>query len=295
MLRYRADWRTVGYMVVTTALLFVQWNLESLSWPLYILTLFMAVSVAVIAHNHNHLGIWRARWANMLQDYWLGLFYGFPAFGWIPTHNANHHKLTNGEGDYTATWQHSEKNNLLTLLAYPMVSSRQQLPACWRFFRETWRKNRGRAWHYVMEGALLVAFVAVALILDWKKALLYVVIPQQVSLNTVLIFNYVQHVHCDETSKWNHSRNFVGFGLNAFLFNNGFHTIHHMRPGLHWSETPAAHAEIAHNIDPQVNEGSFFWYMVRQYLLAPLIPSLGTRSMRLERLSRAPASRAATA
>jgi hypothetical protein len=59
----------------------------------------------------------------------------------------------------------------------------------------------------------------------------------QVSLFAVLIFNYVQHVHADEESRYNHSRNFTGL-LNAMLFNNGYHTIHHEHPGVHWNETP---------------------------------------------------------
>ena len=67
-----------------------KWNLAAIQPILYAWSLFMAVSVAVIAHNHNHVPIWRSRFLNTLTDYWLTLFYGFPAFGWIPTHNKNH-------------------------------------------------------------------------------------------------------------------------------------------------------------------------------------------------------------
>src|SRR3984957_20086920 len=116
-------------MAITTALLIVQWNLAAVQPIVYLWSLFMAVSVAIIAHNHNHVPIWRSRLLNIATDYWLTLFYGFPAFGWIPTHNKNHHFLNNKEGDYTITYRVSEKNNILTLLSYPSISSYfQQAP-----------------------------------------------------------------------------------------------------------------------------------------------------------------------
>jgi beta-carotene hydroxylase len=85
LLTHRADHRTLSYMAITTALLIVQWNLAAVQPILYVWFLLMAVSVAIIAHNHNHVPIWRSRFLNILTDYWLTLFYGFPAFGWIPT------------------------------------------------------------------------------------------------------------------------------------------------------------------------------------------------------------------
>ena len=130
---------------------------------------------------------------------------------------------------------------------------------------------------------MLVAFVGGALWLDWRKALWFIVLPQQVSLFSVLVFNYVQHVHADEESPINHSRNIVGWMMNALLFNNGLHTVHNDKPGVHWSKTPALHAAVADRIDPRLNERSFWWFLIRTYLLAPVIPSLRRPSMRVVR------------
>jgi len=126
-------------------------------------------------------------------------------------------------------------------------------------------------------------WVAGALVLDWQKALLFVIIPQQVSLFSILIFNYLQHVHANERSEWNHSRNFTGF-LNFLLFNNGYHTIHHHKAGLHWGKTAEAHTEIEPNIDPILLERSFWWYIIRSYFLSIFIPKFRSNSMRLERI-----------
>jgi fatty acid desaturase len=275
-------------MAVTTALLVVQWTRDSFSPLLFTASLFMAVSVSVIAHNHNHLTIWKSKPLNALTDYWLTLFYGFPAFGWIPTHNQNHHKFNNREGDYTITYRYTEKTNLLTLLTYPTVSAFHQQKPIRDYLRKQYGINKKRFWFCISQYALLIAFVLTAFLIDWKKALLYVFIPQQVSLFVVLIFNYVQHVHTDEESPINHSRNIVGPLMNWFLFNNGLHTVHHDSPGLHWSKTAVAHAKIAANIDPGLNEPSFFGFLFRVYILGIFSERARGTSMRLERLALEP-------
>jgi beta-carotene hydroxylase len=284
LLTHRADARTLYYMALTTALLIAQWNLAGFQPLLYIWSLFMAVSVAIIAHNHNHVPLWRSRLLNILTDYWLTLFYGFPAFGWIPTHNKNHHALNNKQGDYTLTYRISEKNNLFTLLSYPSVSSYFQQRPIAEYLKTLWRSNRPKFYLAASQYLVLGVYYAIAIFLwNWKKAVLFIVIPHQVSLFSVLIFNYVQHVHTDEESDYNHSRNFVGL-INMALFNNGYHTIHHQSPGIHWSETPAAQRRIEGLIDPSLNERSFWWYLLRVYLLSPFQSRFGTVSKRLERI-----------
>lgn len=285
MLRYKADRRTLVYMFITTALLYVQWYLVPFNIFLYIVSLFMAISVAVIAHNHNHLPMWRSKFMNSLTDYWLTLFYGFPAFGWIPTHNKNHHVLNNKLGDYTITYRLTEKNNFFSLVSYPSVSSFYQQKPIRDYLKMLWKTDRKEFYLAFMQYFALAALYIVAFYFDWKKALIFIAIPHQISLFSVLIFNYVQHVHADEESEYNHSRNFVGF-LNKMLFNNGYHTIHHERAGIHWSETPVAHKKIEQYIDPVLLERGFWGYIMRSYFLAPFNRKFATRSMRLERKSK---------
>jgi len=288
LLRYAADWRTVAYMVVTTAVFVLQWTVVGFHPAMYVMYLFLSIAVTVIAHNHNHLPMFKGPLMNSLTDYWLTVFYGFPAFAWIPTHNMNHHRLNNKEGDYTITYRLTENNTLLMLLLYPTMSSYYQQKPIRDYLKNLWRGDR-RKWALAAgQYAFLGIWIAAFLILDWQKALLYVIIPQQVGLFAVLVFNYVQHVHADEESVYNHSRNFTGW-LNLLLFNNGYHTVHHDRAGTHWSKTPEAHALVASKIDPALIERSFWWYILRVYFLAPFVPKFRTHSMRLERMERSAA------
>jgi len=282
-LKYNADIKSLIYIFITTTLFIAQWIWIGVNPFIYTWYLFMAVTVAVMTHNHNHLPMWRAKTMNLFTDWWLTVFYGFPIFAWIPTHNKNHHRFNNREGDDSITYRASEKNNFLTLISYPTISGYYQQKAIAVYLKELKANNKEKFWICISQYAVLALWIAAALIIDWEKALLFVIIPQQVSLFSVLIFNYVQHVHADEESEWNHSRNYTGF-LNFLLFNNGYHTIHHHKAGLHWNNVPEAHKEIEHNINPILLERSFWWYIIRSYILSLIVPKFRTKSMRLERI-----------
>lgn len=290
MLKYKADVRTIMYMIVTTAIFAYQWQAGFLNfgiWSvvLYIIYLHFSVAVSVITHNHNHLQIWNNKVLNVLTDWWLTVFYGIPIFTWIPTHNRNHHRYTNKEGDSTATYRKTELNNLFTFVSYPGMSSYYQITeGIIPFMKDMKQRDPKRFWEYITQCVVLVAWWAFWFAIDWKKALVFVVIPQQVSGYVVQIFNYVQHVHADEESKFNHSRNFLG--VNLFLFNNGYHTAHHERASLHWSETPESHALIVDKIDPSLMEKSFWGYIIRTYVIGSVWKKYNSKSMRLARKER---------
>ena len=175
---------------------------------------------------------------------------------------------------------------MVSLVQYPTISGVNQMKeGIIPYMSELKAKNPKQYYENLMQLAVLAIWMVVFFVWNWKKALLFVFIPQQVSQITVIIFNYVQHVHADEESDYNHSRNFMG--VNMFLFNNGYHTIHHERASLHWSQAPAEHQKIAHLISPELTEKSFWGYLFKTYILSAFSDKYKSRSMRLERLSKA--------
>lgn len=242
-------------------------------WP-YILpfALYLGFCAGVLAHYHNHRAVFRSRAANAIYSNWLGIFYGFPLFGWIPTHNQNHHKFVNGEGDATRTTRMG-RDSLLAAMLYPIFSSGWQLSAL-REFTSSLRRKRGyRSVEPVVQlGTLVLAHAAIAAVCflqsGWLGGSAYFALvlgPATFSSWSMMFTNYLQHVGCDPNSPNNHSRNFVGSFENWLVFDAGLHTVHHEHPGVHFAEYRSLHAARAAEIDPALNERNMLTFLMRRY------------------------------
>jgi fatty acid desaturase len=283
-LKHRADWRTLLWTAIGPAIVALQYAKPELVPYLWWVSCYFALSFGVIAHNHNHCPTFRSRRANDLFGGWLSIFYGYPTFAWIPTHNLNHHRYVNTDGDATITWRYTNRHNLLVAVTYFFVSAYYQSGPINTFISKARASNptlyRRILWQYAVwvGGNLFLLATAVALHGLKSGAWLYVTtvaFPEFFALWTIMLFNYDQHVHTDPWSQ-NHSRSFDGKIVNFFLFNNGLHAAHHEHPGQHWSELRAVHARIAPNIHPSLLQRSLFAYWFRQYFVAPFFPRLGT-------------------
>ncbi len=85
----------------------------------------------------------------------------------------------------------------------------------------------------------------------------------------IVTMNLLQHDGCEvapplDKENYNTSRNFVGPVINFLAFNNGYHMIHHIYPGLHWSEIVEAHNKIIKPFNhPELDQQCMFRYTWR--------------------------------
>jgi len=90
--------------------------------------------------------------------------------------------------------------------------------------------------------------------------------PQILGKDMIVTLNLLQHDGCDAKHKYNHSRNFTSPLLNYLCFNNGYHTIHHMMPGVHWSLTKRKHDKlVVPYIHPNLLQSSIWGYTFRTF------------------------------
>ncbi|TWT79933.1 Fatty acid desaturase [Planctomycetes bacterium CA13] len=286
-----SDYRSVLWLLLAITLVIAQYCNPALVVFLSPISCYLAISLGTVSHNHNHRATFKSTRLNNLFGHLLTIFYGYPTLMWVPTHNLNHHKFVNRPGDATATWRYTNKHNLWVALTYPFVSGYfQSIPIRQYIDRIKTRKpnlySRVRFQYALWIGTYVGLGVLAATLYHHQQTGLglylwffSVILPAILSSTVIMFFNFIQHVHTDAWSDHDHSRNFTGPWFNFLFFNNGYHTVHHDHPAMHWSELPDAHARIAETIDPKLNETNLVWFLLRQYFLSALFPQLGTKQI----------------
>jgi beta-carotene hydroxylase len=230
-----------------------------------------------------HHAMFQQRWTNQLFNVVLTPAMGHTATQIVIPHNYNHHASHGGAEDWSRPELAGSGIGLVRLLRYVgrMLKNaaggtcRDNVPSLPSYLEQS----------LPVEKLALKTFVVLLLAITPLKALLFVGIPWIIGILLMLGVNLIQHESCDPTSRFNNSRNFTGALANWFFFNNGYHTIHHLKPTLHWSLLPAAHQEIVKpHIAQQLAVRSVFDFLMNQYLfcdrLNPELPQETTGERR---------------
>lgn len=273
VLRYRADVRTLAFIASYFVLLPIAYSLPFDTkhvWLIAAMTLvMMTVSWlnAVITHNVVHCPVWKNRTLNKLTQIALSLAYGFAVSDYIPGHNLSHHRFTQTRKDVMRTSKVRYRWHLLNLLLFFFHVGFDVVAANGKYAR--YAKGRAEKWHRQRWIEVVVTWsVKIALIaIDWRKGILFVLVPHLWAVWGITTVNLLQHDGADGSHPYNHSRNFVGRIFNWFTFNNGFHGMHHMEPGLHWSLLRQAHEQrLKPFMDPRLDEPSLAVYLLRTFV-----------------------------
>ena len=268
LLHHHADRRQVAivtlYMLVLGAMYFVPAcrNVFCLAFACW-----LSFLNAVVIHNHLHKGIFKSRTLNRLFRGVLSFGSLYPASANIASHNLVHHHFDDdGQPDWAAPENSSFRWHLLNLLHFPNVVGPNTFEGVSRWAKTTRQRDFRR--QYGIEQAVAFGLTGALLAWDFWTALFFIVIPQLWGARGILRINLIQHDGCDVTSEWNHSRNFVGRAFNWVMCNNGYHTIHHNRAGLHWSVLADVHErECKGRVDPALDERSMIVYLLRTFVL----------------------------
>lgn len=267
------DLQSLAYLIALPVLVLWQW-LYGFSWPTYIVVLFLTLGVGVIHHNHAHLKMWRNKILNRSTDLWISLLQGHPTFVFYSAHVANHHRYRHGEKDIARTYRfttwgaNGDTNNLVGYLLHPLQASWVLYPLFIKALRKYYLYHRAYFYYCILQYVLVLgAWIALAII-DYKKWLVLIVLPQLHGLHWLLATNYLQHAHADGStnSGYNYARNFYGL-VNPLLFNIGLHAAHHEHSRVHWSQLVLLDNNYKKFVKPELKECSLLGYMVRVYVL----------------------------
>jgi beta-carotene hydroxylase len=297
--RYTSDYRTLFWALLLFPLVPTLGYISALrgAWPnalpwLIPAALYTSYCSGVLTHNHVHVPVFRARAANSIYSAWLSIFYGCPIAAWIPTHLENHHRFIDGPDDVTRTTRRSVQHGLWQALIYSAACASWQRPLIASYVRRA-HARRGRHWAALRDQSAALVFahagmlaLAIALLGAGQGTLTYALtlgLPAALAPTFMFFTNYIQHIHCDPASPDDHSRNFVSRLSNWFVFDAGYHTVHHERPSLHWSQYAALHRARAGRIHPSLAAHSVLSFCFSNYVLGAFARRFRTRP--LERAS----------
>lgn len=276
--RCTADYKAITWLVMTIAVAVASWSAPAARPALLPLGVYFSFTAGIIAHGHYHCPMFASRMMNQSVNLVTMVFFGFPTFVWVAGHNELHHRYTNGPGDPSATWNIARRHNLLTAIVCPIAAMVYE-PIVVTFLATSWRTNRRRFRSAVLQIVMYVGLVAVGLATDVSAFVWTFALPWAAGLFAIHYFNYIQHVHCDPASDYAHSRDWTGPMLNFLVFNQGYHTVHHRRPGAHWSRWPQMHAKVRDLIPLELQSDNLIAWLIRQYLIALFAPRFGTQQV----------------
>lgn len=267
MLRYRADIRTLLFVAayfVVAALPWIYWDVLSTAQivVLVVLNCLLSFICAVTVHNTVHLPIFRYKWMNRVYQIILSFTYGHPVSAYVPGHNLSHHRYTQTAKDNIRTDKARFRINFFNQLLFMPIMSGDILKSEMRFARKMYKEKPSWFRQYALEFVLVFGVKIGLLIYNWQCGLLFMILPHYYAAWGIVSTNFFQHDGCDENHPYNHSRNFTGTFFNWFLFNNGYHGAHHMKPSLHWSLLPAYHREhLRPHLHPSLDRVSLLAYL----------------------------------
>lgn len=258
MLNYKADRRTLAVVALYFISVGVAWFYFPSQWYFRLLIVawlcLLSFMCAVIVHNTIHHPIFKSKQANKVFQFVLSLTYGHPVSAFVSGHNLSHHHHTQHSRDLIRTTRMKFKWNFLNQLLLFFQNAPYIMREEAQFIKKI--KEVRPKWYrqYNIEKAGVFVFRLGLLILNWKLGLLLIFIPHIYAAWGIVGTNFWQHYGCDRDHPYNHSRNFTNKILNFVAFNNGYHTLHHNEPHLHWSLLPEYHEkEIVPHLHPNLN------------------------------------------
>ncbi|CAN5587113.1 hypothetical protein BH09MYX1_BH09MYX1_48940 [soil metagenome] len=194
-------------------------------------------------HHHQHVSVFRVPILNRLLELMYGLQTGITSHGWVLHHAMGHHVNYLDQTVDESRWRRADGTRMKEA-EYALTVGATAYPRAVRVARRT----SHHVGMFLVMAALTVTIAGVLVYLRPVPGLLVFVLPMITMLFFTAWSTYTHHAGKKTTSHFVASNNILHRGYNLLTGNLGYHTAHHLRPGVHWSRLPAVHASIAHRV-----------------------------------------------
>lgn len=221
--------------------------------PLITLLCLADLSITIgVLHMHTHRPLFVSRRANRVIDVLCCMPALLTAADMREVHILNHHRFNDGPGDVTST--EGREHGFRAVWYWITYGAIVKIHTVRTVFAANSSAGRRKRRHqFVFDLTLVAALIVItASVVDTTRFALFYVIPLIVTQVQAGYFAWLTHAPArgfeDDPSK---SMNTVGNLLNFVIFNQGYHSVHHRYPGVHWSEIPDK-LVFMRDVDPAV-------------------------------------------
>lgn len=219
------------------------------AWPIVLgwaaLSVPQKVCIAAWNHHHQHVPFFRSTLCNRLIEIVFGLQTGAVSMVWVLHHNIGHHDHYLDQSKDESAWRASD-GRIMSSTEYTWTLAATGYICAFRNSAEHPAIRRT----FLFMTALHIALLALLVWVNPFNAVAIFIIPMVISFVMTCRHTYDHHAGCSESNEYEASNNITHRWYNVLTGNLGYHTAHHLRPGLHWSKLPAFHARIANKIPP---------------------------------------------
>lgn len=246
MLRNIRDWKAVVFVTTIAA---IQMTLFLFVDNLFIVVLAVAilvpfqVSASALNHNHHHCMTFRQAWLNRVYECIMFLQTGTTPFTWTLHHNIGHHERYLDQSTDTSPWK-TRDGKVMNRGWYVLRNTIMIYPAA---FRVGWQ-HKPILFKFLMFLGVSSLLLATLILGSPLKAVLIFVVPMTMMLFILVDATYGHHTGLDAEDPYAATFNILDPVYNFCAWNLGYHTAHHLRPGLHWTSLPAFHDKIGEKI-----------------------------------------------
>lgn len=209
----------------------------------WLLSIVPKGTIGAWSHHHQHVPTFKWTFFNRVLELCHALHTGITSNLWFLHHVVGHHVNYLDQTKDESRWRRKD-GVTMGALSYTLSVS---FTAYYRAFMVGLRYPRHLR-VFVGYGLLAVGIVAALIFAKPLQGLILFALPMLTSMMFVAWVTHDHHAGLDSQDPYEASMNTLNQRFNRLTGNLGFHTAHHLRPGVHWSNLPALHRDLAHKI-----------------------------------------------
>lgn len=198
-------------------------------------------------HHHQHLHTFHQGWLNRLLEVVYTFHTGITSNAWVLHHVLGHHVNYLDQTKDESAWKRPSGKKMGEVEYTLTIAATGYL----RAFMVGLRHKRYLSAFFGVGTFVLLCVSAMVYFRPIPSTFVFL-IPMVGGYIVTCWHTYCHHAGLDTDDHFQASHNIMHRWYNIFTGNLGFHTAHHVKPGLHWSKLPEFHASIAHKIPPHL-------------------------------------------